>query len=322
MKLRLAPTPAGSRPFDFVAIGESSLDLLCVCESFPVADSKTKLLRRLDLPGGQAATAAVACARLGLKSRYAGAIGDDAAGDTVCRALERDGVDVRVVVRRGVETRSAVILIDQFSGRRSVLASRDDRLNVGAGEFDDAVWTDGRVLLVDGSDIGLSRRAAAVARARGVRTLVDLDTPTADALELLKLIDIVIVPAGFVRVATGHPEIGAGLAAMAAESGASAVVATAGEEGATAWCDGAVVHADAVKTEVIDTTGAGDAFRAGFAAAWLSAGADAPDLIEMLRFAAQVAALNCRAFGAQRGLPTADELQWPASSGGVTGHAG
>ena len=315
MRLRSAPPPPGSRPFDFVAVGESSLDLLCVCERFPVSDGKARLIRKLEAPGGQAATAAVACARLGLKSRYVGAVGDDAAGKTVCHALEREGVDVRVAIRPGAETRSAVILIDQSSGRRSVLASRDDRLNIDAGDFDDAEWTDARVLLVDGSDVALSRRAAAAARASGVRTLVDLDTPTADALELLKLIDVVIVPAGFVRVATGHSAIGPGLAALAAASGATAAIATAGGEGATAWCDRAVVHVDAVKTEVVDTTGAGDAFRAGFAAAWLAGGANPPDLIEMLQFAARVAALNCRALGAQQGLPTADELQWPATRG-------
>lgn len=313
MKLRLAPAPAGSRPFDFVAVGESSLDSLCVCKSFPVSDSKANLIRRLDVPGGQAATAAVACARLGFKSRYVGAIGDDAASHIVRRALEREGVDVRVAVRRGVETRSAVILVDQSSGRRSVLAMRDGRLNVDATEFDDAVWTAGRVLLVDGSDIALSRRAAAAARSSGVRTLVDLDMSSHDALELLKLIDVVVVPAAFVQTATRCQELATGLTALAAETGAAAVIATAGEQGATAWCDGAVVHVDAVKSEIVDTTGAGDAFRGGFAAAWLAAGACTPDLVEMLQFAAQVAALNCRAFGAQPGLPTANELHWPAS---------
>jgi sugar/nucleoside kinase (ribokinase family) len=58
---------------------------------------------------------------------------------------------------------------------------------------------------------------------------------------------------------------------------------------------------------VVDTTGAGDAFRAGFAAGWLREGDDA-ELESVLAYANTVAALNCRALGAQAALPTSDEV--------------
>ena len=60
--------------------------------------------------------------------------------------------------------------------------------------------------------------------------------------------------------------------------------------------------------KVVDTTGAGDAFRGGFVAAWLEAGA-AAEADELLRFANAVAALNCRGLGAQAGLPGTDEVR-------------
>lgn len=307
MKLPAAG-PRGSRPFDFVAVGESSLDLLCGCSALPEPDSKAQLLRRLSLPGGQAATAAVGVARLGFQTRYLGAVGDDAAGQTVLDALRQESVDVSsVVVRHGTETRSAVIIVDE-SGRRCVLGSRDERLDILGVEIAAEVFTSGRVLLVDGSDLNLSRRAASTARAAGVRTMVDVDAASDGALELLRQIDAVIVPVAFVHTATGCAEVGAALEALARKSGAAVIVATAGEDGAMAWSPAGVIEVSAEPVRVVDTTGAGDAFRAGFAAAWLGAGAAGPDLSYLLRFAARVAAMTCREYGAQRGLPTAAEM--------------
>jgi len=83
-------------------------------------------------------------------------------------------------------------------------------------------------------------------------------------------------------------------------------VATLGEGGALGWCRGEEVRIPAYAVEVRDTTGAGDAFRAGFAARWLELG-DA-DVLDLLEYAALVAGLSCRGLGAQAGLPTAAEV--------------
>jgi sugar/nucleoside kinase (ribokinase family) len=63
----------------------------------------------------------------------------------------------------------------------------------------------------------------------------------------------------------------------------------------------------AAAVEVVDTTGAGDAFRGGFAAGWLHMGAGA-QVAALLEFASAVAALSCRAVGAQTSLPTRAEV--------------
>ena len=300
--------PAGTRPFDFVAVGECSLDLLCVLPRFPQRDEKTRATALVELPGGQAATAAVACARLGWRSRYVGAIGADRAGTEVRRALEDEGVDVHAVIRTDAATRTAVVLVDQSSGRRTVLEARDDRLDVGDDELRVDVLRSGRVVLVDGSDPRLSLRAAREARAGGARTLVDIDRASAGIIDLLKHIDVVIAPAALVHELTGRAALDQALRELAAASGAIAVIATAGADGAVVWCDGVVTHIEAPPTSVTDSTGAGDAFRGGFAAGWLSSAGEEPDLIGITRFAARVAAWNCRALGAQTGLPTLADL--------------
>lgn len=310
MKLGLSLAASGALPLDFIGVGEGGLDLLCLAQSLPEPDRKQRLLDMRRLPGGQAASAAVGCARLGWRSRYVGAIGDDAAGVELTESLRKEGVDLRLVTRNGVPTRTAVVLVSDGSGQRSILEYRDQRLDIRPDEIDPAAFF-GRVVLVDATDIGLAARAAAVSRTAGARTLVDIDAPVERASELLALIDVVIVPASFVLAFTGQREVGAGLAEMGRGLPAAAVVATLGADGALAWCRGTEVRVKAAPGSVVDTTGAGDAFRAGFASAWLDVAGQDPDLNVLLEVASLAAALNCRAVGAQTGLPTRKELVFP-----------
>jgi sugar/nucleoside kinase (ribokinase family) len=311
MKLgRTLRAPSSAR-FDFVAFGENSLDTVALSSS-PIASARKIHLRSLvELPGGQAATAAVCCARLGWRSRYVGVVGDDAAGRRVRDSLSADRVETVVLTRTGGRTRRAIVIVDESSGDRLVLHDRDPALDLAPGEIPESVFADARILLVDGSDPDQSIRAAQAARAAGVRTLVDVDRAGARVADLLALIDVVIVPGEVVLSLSGVPELGRGLAVLGQETGAAAVIATLGAAGAVAWAGGREVSARVnarSDVRVVDTTGAGDAFRAGFAAAWLGRDGADPDLEDLLADANLVAGLNCRQLGAQSALPTPDEV--------------
>ena len=75
---------------------------------------------------------------------------------------------------------------------------------------------------------------------------------------------------------------------------------TLGEAGSLAWCNGREIRTPAFQVDCVDSTGAGDVFRGGFAAACLRDAATA-DVEDVLRYANAVAALNCRALGARGG---------------------
>src|SRR5690554_2406052 len=120
--------PRDSRPLDFLAVGEASLDTICLTESFPAPDSKQEAIGIGEFPGGQAATAAIGVARLGFRSGFAGAIGDDDAGRAVTDALVAADVTSHAVVRPGVRTRAAIVLVEAATGNRAVIESRDRRL--------------------------------------------------------------------------------------------------------------------------------------------------------------------------------------------------
>ena len=323
MRLACDLPAADSRPLDFLAVGEASLDTICLTETFPAPDSKQPALGVGQFPGGQAATAAVGVAKLGFRSGFLGPLGGDDAGREVEVALTTSGVVSHAVVNRGCRTRSAIIIVDASSGSRAVVESRDRRLDLGPGDVADELFQSARIVLVDATDIALAVRAARVARESGARTMVDIDLPRARAVELLNYIDVVVAPGSFFTELTGVPETGRALNELARSlPGAAAVIATLGPAGALAWCRGVVQAVPAEPVRPVDTTGAGDAYRAGFAAAWLAAADDdspdaglaagpgqaEPELESLLILAAKAAALNCRAVGAQTSLPSRAEL--------------
>jgi len=176
-------------------------------------------------------------------------------------------------------------------------------------EISPDTFCSGRIVLVDGTDMLMSLRTATAARRAGLRTMVDLDRRYPAAMELLSEIDVVILPETIVTDLTATGATGKALAGLAAALPRSAVVvATLGEGGAVAWCRGEEVRVPAIAVDVRDTTGAGDAFRAGFAARWLETGDAGAEVLDLLEYAALVAGLSCRGLGAQAGLPTAGEV--------------
>lgn len=301
------PSP-DTHPFDVVAFGENSVDLVATSTGFPLPDGKQRLDSLDRLPGGQVATAAVATARLGWRTRYVGAFGDDDLGRFGLDSLAAEGVDTSAcVIAHGAASRSALVLVDSARGTRSVLWQRDARLTVAAGQVPFSVWTSGRMLLVDGTDVGAAIEGARLARSAGIPVVADIDDVVPGTDELLAEVDVLIASSRFPERLTELREPGAAIAAVAARYGLPAVVVTLGEQGSVAWCAGSIVRTPAVPVVCVDSTGAGDAFHGGFIAACLEP--QAVSFEEALRYANAVAALNCRAVGARGGLPRADEVR-------------
>ncbi len=306
LTLNLDLPASQSKPFDVVGVGENSLDFVTVTENWPVADTKAALRELAITPGGQVATALVACARLGWRARYVGAFGDDDWGRQVQGALAAEGVEVTAFCRIGVRNRVAVVIVDE-TGRRAILERRDPRLDLADDEVAGHVSQSARILLVDATDVPAATRAARAARAGGVPVILDVERRVSGLDDLLSTSDVIIAPGRFVSDETGEASISEGLAALERRFGPALIVATLGPEGSLALCCGVEIATPAAAVSVVDTTGAGDAFRGGFAAGWLRMGVGAR-VEALLEYANAVAALNCRAVGAQTALPTGPEL--------------
>lgn len=295
----LPPLPS-ARAYDVVVFGENSLDFVArTTVDAPVAGKQT-LERFETLPGGQGATAAIGCARLGASVRYVGVFGADRWGAEVRLALTENGVEVLAIERDDARQRIAVIVVDP-TGERMVFEHRDRRLSLDDPRLVVDAARDGRIVLVDATDIQASIAVARGARAAGARVVVDVDRVDPSTAELLAEIDVIIAPEDFVRAFTGATELETGLRAIADRFRPTAVVATSGPAGSLALAGGRAIRTPAFDVGVVDTTGAGDAFRAGFCSAWARL-EPSVEIDTVLLYANATAALNCEAAGAQGGL--------------------
>ncbi|MBI3653329.1 MAG: ribokinase [Acidobacteria bacterium] len=294
-----------NQPFDAVALGLNAVDHVIVVPHFPEFNSKIKFNSHHLAAGGQCATAMVALARLGLRTRYIGKIGDDETGRFQTHSLVSEGVETSgLMIEKGAESQIAFILVDARNGERTVIWNRDDKLLLGEEEVDREAVTAGRALLLDGHNVAASIQAATYARQAGVPTVLDIDNIYEGAERLLPLIDFLISSATFPERLTGEKDLRLALKKLQAMTGAYFVAATQGVDGVLAYFQDEYIHSPAFAVQAVDTTGAGDAFHAGFIYGLLQG----LSVEETLRVANAVAALKCLAVGARTALPTLAQL--------------
>jgi sugar/nucleoside kinase (ribokinase family) len=148
---------------------------------------------------------------------------------------------------------------------------------------------------------------ARIAREAGAIITADIDNVYEDLPALLPLIDVLITSSAFPHRLTGISDERVALVELKAQYGSAIVGATLGTRGAVIYIDGQFIESPAFEVPggCRDTTGAGDAFHAGFIYGMLRG----EELEDCLTLGNAVAALKCRALGARAALPTADELK-------------
>ena len=308
VRIPFAIAAAAARQFDVVTLGLNSLDLVAVVAEHPASNTKQRLLEFARRPGGQMATAAAVCARLQWRARYLGTFGGDEHGRVVRAALAEEGVDLSAAsVAEAATNQFAVVLVDSRTGDRTVLWDRHPGLTMDPLTVSAAAVQSGRMLIVDCHETAAATQAARFARAAAIPTVVDVERVRPGIHDLLRHIDAIVAAEGFPVELTGYGAPGQALEAMAREFQAPLVCVTLGEGGSLARCQGREIRTRAFSVDCVDTTGAGDAFRGGFAAGCLRA--PAGEIEDALAYANAVAALNCRGLGAQGAMPTRDEVE-------------
>jgi sulfofructose kinase len=296
----------GDKPFDAVALGLNAVDHLIVVPQYPEFNTKTGFISHRLSAGGQAASAMVALARLGLKSRYIGSVGDDDLGQFQIRSINSEGVDSSgITIVPGAETQTAFILVDQSNGERTIVWGHDDKLTMDPGRIDPEMITSARVLHLDGHDVPAAIAAAQIAHDAHIPVVIDIDNIYPGVERLLPLIDFLISSATFPERMTGERDLRTALKLLAKTYGSRFVAATLGRGGVLAYHRGEFIDSPAFPVNCQDTTGAGDAFHGGFIYGLL---ANFP-VEETLRFANAVAGLKCCQLGARTGLPTLAEVK-------------
>src|SRR6476469_5380885 len=105
---------------DVVGVGLNATDTLIPVHQFPAAGSKVEFRSANVLPGGQVATAMVACQSWGLRTRYVGKIGDDAAAQVHKDAFARAGVETCLITVPNCSSQQSFILVDSGGERTAI----------------------------------------------------------------------------------------------------------------------------------------------------------------------------------------------------------
>jgi sugar/nucleoside kinase (ribokinase family) len=294
-----------NKPFDVVGMGLNAVDFLTVVPEFPTLNSKMKILQFSKQGGGQVATAMVALARWGVKTKYIGKVGDDELGQFSLRSIQKEGVDVSsVTIEPNTPNQFAIIIIDGVSGERTILWDRDERLMYRDGELRKEEICSGKILHLDGHDIRAAIQCIKWTKEEGIPTVIDIDKVEPLTSELIREIDFVITSSRFPSLFTGISDREKAFLELQKHT-SGFLCATLEDEGAMALINREILHVKGSKVKAVDTTGAGDVFHAGFISGLLQNW----EVIEILRFANAVAALKCRDLGGRRGIPTLGEVQ-------------
>jgi sugar/nucleoside kinase (ribokinase family) len=265
-------------------------------------------------PGGCAVNTAVALRRLGLPVRLIGKIGQDALGDFLLADLKACGVDVQGVKRDDQLTTSATMVMVDPDGERRFVHHIGANAALSANDVDLGLVKESAILHVGGYFVmpGLEREPLAAlledVRSAGVKISVDTAWDASgrwmeSLAPCLPYIDYFVPSLAEARAITGltQPE---DVAKALIERGAGIVALKMGAAGALVMDhDGRCIRAPAYQVDVVDTTGAGDAFAAGFIAGVYL---DWP-LEETARLANAVGALCVTDSGAAGGVTTLEE---------------
>lgn len=300
-----------STEVDLLVLGDAKPDLIVTRDVEPAFGGGERLVEGALLTlGGSGGVAACGAARLGLRVAYAGVVGDDELGAFVTASLAARGVDTRGVVV-DPDRPTGITVIMKRGEEEAVLTSPGTLGDLRADHVDRDLLRSARHVYVSSYFLqpGLQPELPSLfeeAHRAGASTSIDPNRDPAGEwgsglLELLSRTDVLFASSAEVREITGLDDVDVAAEALA-ERGTVVVVKFLHGGGLAMWGD-EVVRSETLATDIVDTTGAGATFAAGFLAARLDGWA----LDRCLRMAVACASLSTRAIGGTEGQPTMEE---------------
>ena len=288
--------------FDLAGVGLNATDTLLLVSKYPELGAKVAFEREVMSPGGQVATALAACGKLGLRTKYIGAVGDDQRGRVQLDSLRESGMNLDdVEVRAGCPNQSAYIVIDQSTGERTIFWHRPDCLALDPARITPEKITCARMLHIDGHDTPAVARAARIAREHAIPVSVDVDNIYPGFDRVLEYVDYLAGSTEFPARWTGEQDPFRALERIQNEYKMRVAAMTLGPYGALAREAGRFIYSPGFVVDCVDTTGAGDVFHGAFCYSVLKEAT----LRDALEFSNAMAALNCTQLGARGGIASA-----------------
>jgi len=307
-------SPTDPRPFDVICLGIMVADVLARPVKRLPARGTLDVVERMELhTGGCAVNTGIALAKLGVRTAVMGKVGEDGFGDYIINTLHRYHIDTAGVLRDHVANTSATMVMIGPDGERSFIHYLGANAELRAADIDLALAARGRILHIaghnlmskfDGADAATILQAA---RQRGVAT--SLDTAWYSTGRWFSLIEPCLphidyfVPSFEEASRIAGRSDPAEVARFFLDYGMKLVALKMGDQGCYVTDGHEAVRLPAYPVTPVDTTGAGDAFAAGFLAGIIQGW----DLERTARFANAVGAMCVTAIGATSGVKSLDE---------------
>jgi len=301
-----------------------------VCAGILVADLFVPPLERLpaggDLvvtedflvqPGGCAANTAISLAKLGVSVSVVGKVGQDLFGDAVERDLQKSGVRTDALCRSSTHGTSKTVILPVIGEDRRYIHTIGANADFSVEDISIPLALQAQVFALGGYCV-LPRldpqRIAALLdnlRANGVRTMLDVVVPAStshptldDLRPILPFIDVFMPNIEEAAILTGEADPRK-QAELFLQAGCATAIITKGENGALLMNGQETLEAPAFPVEVVDVSGAGDAFVAGFIVGLL----EQWTMADSLRFASLIGASACTHLGCTGGVFTRSEAE-------------
>ncbi|WP_331235680.1 carbohydrate kinase family protein [Natronorarus salvus] len=298
---------------EVICLGSALVDEEYLLSNLPGPDGGAYVKERAESFGGVGANAAVALSRYGRGVGMITRVGEDERGERVVENLALEGVGTRGI-SHGPEPSTYCMVFRDDTGERFIITGGESTRNLRLDDGDHERLRSADLVVANAyCPDRVSRDLADLARS-GVPASFDLTGPIAEledrgtereTLDAL-LPGLSLFVCGGVAAESYLGVRGREAVDALRERGVERGAFTRGEEGAILWEGDCVTSIPAFEVDVVDTTGAGDAFHAALVHRWLLGGRE---MAEAGRFAAAAGALNCTTEGARGGLASEDEVE-------------
>jgi sugar/nucleoside kinase (ribokinase family) len=293
---------------DVIVVGDIDTDTFYIVPHIPQWDEGVLVHDVYEFPGGKGANTASALSKLGIQTGILSAVGDDRYGAIGLEGLKRNKVDTSgVIVVSGAKTYYCIMMLDA-TGEKAILVVDTDLIYPTPDILKEKTGylKTGRHAHFIGIEPLRMANTMRIARESGMSVSVDLDAAYSGyeaCLQAIQWADVVFVNRQGATNFFPDLELEEILFKIR-EAGPSIVVVTSGKDGAIGYDGKEYCHVPSYNVPVVDTTGAGDVFSAGFIYGYLQNW----NLERSIQFGSASAALSIAKMGGQSALPTSQAV--------------
>ncbi len=249
-----------------LCIGHASYDISCPVDGYPTENVKYRLNEVYEAGGGPACNGAYLLGKWGVETYFAGAVGADDYGNKIKKELETMRVNTNYMETNYEKNTSvSFVLINKKSGSRTLFNISKDYPQLRKYEFTD----EPDIILADGHEYNATMTA--LNRYPNAISVIDAGRPTPEVLEICKHIKHIVCSLSFAESVTkikadyNNPTTLVSMfTALKKKYPNSNIVVTLEDKGALYSVDDQIKVMPGLKTEVLDTTGAGDIFHGAY----------------------------------------------------------